>query len=94
MLRRVLLLGLMAVTTVGSTGCFVNQYSADPIRRNQQLLFQSEDLRQIEDEWERFWMLDQPSNMTLKRMNGMGDPAARRLKIGDERDKGIYFLHR
>ncbi len=36
----------------------------------QQLLYQSEDLRQIHDEWRRFWMNDQPSHMTYQRVHG------------------------
>ena len=38
---------------------------------NRQLLNQSEDLRQIENEWERFWMVDQPSHMTYERVHGV-----------------------
>ena len=29
-----------------------------------------EDLRQITDEWERIWFLDQPSHMTMYRTHG------------------------
>jgi hypothetical protein len=77
-MRRVLLMGLVAiVTTTSSAGCFLNMYSADPIRRYRQLFYQSEDLRMLEDEIERFWMIDQPSQLTLKRYHGLGDPAAR-----------------
>ena len=47
-----------------------NEYSSDPNRRMRELLDQSEDLREIEDEWERFWFLDQPSHMTPYRTHG------------------------
>ena len=78
-MRRVLMTGLLAIlTSVASTGCFINEYAADPLRRYQQLFYQSEDLRAMEDEAERFWMLDRPSNLTLKRYHGLADPAARR----------------
>ena len=78
-MRRVLVTTLLAVTAAMSTGgCFVNMYSADPIRRYRQLFFQSEDLRLIEDDLERFWMIDQPSHLTLKRVDGLGDESARR----------------
>ena len=78
-MRRAILAGLLAVVaTTGCSGCFVNMYSADPVRRYRQLFNQSEDLRAIEDEIERFWMVDQPSALTLKRGHGYADPNPRR----------------
>lgn len=77
-MRRVLMMGLMAViTATTSAGCFINEYASDPIRRYRQLFFQSEDLRFLEDDLERFWMIDQPTQLSLKRYHGLGDPAAR-----------------
>jgi ABC-type dipeptide/oligopeptide/nickel transport system permease component len=58
----------MALST--STGCLIPIYSGDPLRRAQQLIFTSEDLRTITDEWERIWFLDQPSHMTMYRTHG------------------------
>ena len=58
----------MALST--STGCLIPIYSGDPLRRAQQLIFTSEDLRTITDEWERIWFLDQPSHMTPWRTHG------------------------
>lgn len=77
-MRRVLTCGLLTMILASSSGCFLNMYAADPIRRYRQLFYQSEDLRAMEDEIERFWMIDHPSEMTLKRYHGMADPAARR----------------
>ena len=78
-MRRVWVMGLLAVlTTVSSSGCFLNMYSPDPIRRYRQLFYQSEDLRLIEDDLERFWMVDQPSTLTFKTYHGFGKPEARR----------------
>jgi hypothetical protein len=34
------------------------------------LLNHSEDLRQMNGEWRRFWMNDQPSHMIYPRLNG------------------------
>ena len=77
-MRRALLTGMLAIlTTTCSSGCFLNMYSPDPIRRYRQLMFQSMDLQLLEDELERFWMIDQPSQLTLKRRYGLGEPAAR-----------------
>jgi hypothetical protein len=69
-MRRVLLLAAVAVLGLANTGCFLNQYSSDPNFRMQQLLNQSEDLRQIQGEWSRFWMNDQPSHLTPIRVDG------------------------
>ncbi|MEM6689666.1 MAG: hypothetical protein AAF664_09580 [Planctomycetota bacterium] len=60
----------LAAAILPSTGCFVPIYSARPERRIQQLLYTSEDLRSVVDEWERFWHLDQPSHMTPIRTHG------------------------
>jgi hypothetical protein len=68
---RRLLLGIAAsALLLGQTGCFINIYSADPNRRVLELLNQSEDLRQIEYEWERIWFTDMPSHLTPERVHG------------------------
>lgn len=68
---RKLVLGVGTVLTLAlSSGCVLNQYSSDPNTRMQQLLHQSEDLRQIEAEWRRFWFNDQPSHLTPERVHG------------------------
>jgi len=53
-----------------SSGCIINQYAADDNIRQEQLLFQSEDLRQIREEWRRFWFNDMPSHLTPQRLHG------------------------
>ena len=70
MLHKLLLAILLGVVLIGSTGCLIPMYSGDTTRRNQQLLYNSENLRLIHDEWERFWNLDQPSHMTPYRTHG------------------------
>jgi hypothetical protein len=70
MRRRLVLLAAAACLTLSNTGCFVNIWSADPNTRMEQLLFASEDLRQIENEWRRFWFTDQPSHLTPVRVHG------------------------
>jgi hypothetical protein len=66
-----LVLGFFAATALGltGTGC-LNQYKADPNTRMDQLLNQSEDLRQIHGIWRRFWFNDMPSHMTPERIHG------------------------
>jgi hypothetical protein len=62
-----LVLGLVFSTTAG---CLIPAYSGDPSRRVQQLIFTSENLRMINDEWERIWHLDQPDHCTPYRTHG------------------------
>jgi hypothetical protein len=69
-MRRVLVLTAMAGLVLGNCGCFLNLYSGDPNRRIHELLNTSEDLRQIEYEWERIWFTDEPSHMTPERVHG------------------------
>jgi hypothetical protein len=63
-----MLVGAVMLST--TAGCLIPMYSADPIRRAQQLIYTSEDLRSITDEWERIWFLDQPSHMAPYRTHG------------------------
>lgn len=69
-MRRWLALSLAAAWGLANAGCFINIYSSDPNRRMHELLNTSEDLRQIENEWERIWFTDQPSHMTPERIHG------------------------
>jgi hypothetical protein len=45
-------------------------YSGDPTRRTQQLINTSENLRMFLEDWERTWMLDQPSHLSPHRTHG------------------------
>lgn len=65
-------------------GFVVNRYSSDPMVRMEQLLVDSEDLRQMHDEWRKFWMVDQPSHLTPYRIHGGVGPAS--SSITDEPD--------
>ena len=68
---RKLLLAVTCGLLLGTTaGCIIPAYSADPLRRTQQLIYTSENLRLILDEWERIWFLDQPDHMTPYRVHG------------------------
>ncbi len=69
-MRRVLWLTAIAGLIVSNSGCLLNIYSSNPNRRIRELLNTSEDLRQIEYEWERIWFTDQPSHMTPERVHG------------------------
>jgi len=69
-MRRLLLLVFVAACVMSNAGCLLNIYSSDPNKRIQELLNNSEDLRQIEYEWERIWFTDQPSHLTPERVHG------------------------
>jgi hypothetical protein len=69
-MRRVFLLTAAAGLVLGNTGCLINAYSSNPNTRMVELLNQSEDLRQIEYEWQRIWFVDEPSHMTPERVHG------------------------
>ena len=69
-MRRVLLLAAILVLGFSNTGCLINAYSSDPNRRISELVVDSENLRQIEYEWERIWFTDEPSHMTPERVHG------------------------
>ena len=69
-MRKLLLAVLLGWMVSATTGCVIPAYSGDPTRRTTELLYTSEGLRQALDEWERLWMLDQPSHMTPYRTHG------------------------
>jgi hypothetical protein len=69
-MRRLLWLVVVTGLLAGNSGCLLNIYSSNPNRRIRELLNNSEDLRQIEYEWERIWFTDQPSHMTPERVHG------------------------
>ncbi len=69
-MRRLLITALLAVSLCSSVGCFLPIYSADPAVRARQLIYTSEDLRQLRDEWHRFWLLDQPSHLYPESTHG------------------------
>lgn len=69
-MRRLLLAVALGGLVLGNSGCFINAYSSDPNRRITELLNNSEDLRQIEYEWERIWFNDEPSHLTPERVDG------------------------
>lgn len=69
-MRRLITAALLAITLANNVGCFIPTYSADPARRTRQLIYESENMRNILNEWERFWFLDAPDHMTTFRVHG------------------------
>ncbi len=69
-MRKLLLALLAGMSLASSTGCLTPIYSGDPTRRTQQLMNTSENLRMFLEDWERIWLLDQPSHLTPYRTHG------------------------
>lgn len=69
-MRRLILGTLLGLALTANVGCFLPIYSGDPAIRTRELLFTSEDYRNILDEWERIWFVDQPSHMAPMRTHG------------------------
>lgn len=69
-MRNLLMAALLGLSLAPSAGCIVPAYSADPVHRTQQLIWTSEDLRHLLEDWERIWMLDMPSHLTPYRTHG------------------------
>jgi hypothetical protein len=69
-MRKLLLALTCGMLVSTAVGCMTPAYSGDPTRRTQQLMFTSENLRAVQDEWERLWFLDQPDHMTPYRTHG------------------------
>ena len=47
----------LAMALISSTGCIFPIYSPEPAVRVKELIFTSDDLRKITEEWERIWFL-------------------------------------
>jgi hypothetical protein len=69
-MRKFLLAAVLGLMLASSVGCIIPAYSGDPERRVPELIYTSENLRQILDTWERIWFLDQPSHLTPYRVHG------------------------
>lgn len=69
-MRKLLIIAALIMGGTCQVGCFMPIYSSSPDIRARELIYQSEDLRQIPDIWERIWGLDMPSLMTPYRTHG------------------------
>jgi len=61
---------LLTCVALSATGCILPAYSGDPQKRIKQEMNDSENMRQAELEWERAWMNDKPSSLTMDRLSG------------------------
>jgi len=68
-MRRVILAAALLVT-LSTVGCLPGRNSSEPNERMQQLLNDSENLRQGQTDVNHLYMTDQPSHLTGDRLNG------------------------
>jgi hypothetical protein len=69
-MRKVLLGTALLAMTMVNVGCVIPIFSSQPDIRARQLIFTSENFRQITEIWERIWFLDQPDFETPYRTHG------------------------
>ncbi len=69
-MRKLILTLALGWLVSATSGCVIDGYSGDPTRRAQEAIYTSENLRLLQDEWERFWLLDQPNHITPYRTHG------------------------
>ncbi|MCA9095219.1 MAG: hypothetical protein KDA68_17150 [Planctomycetaceae bacterium] len=69
-MRKVLLGTALLAMTMVNVGCIIPIFSSQPDIRARQLIFTSENFRQITEIWERIWFLDQPDFETPYRTHG------------------------
>ena len=69
-MRRLIFALCCLLSLYGGVGCALPIYSGDPAIRTRQLIYTSEDMRQIRQEWERLWFLDNPSHLSPTRVHG------------------------
>jgi hypothetical protein len=69
-MRKMILTLTLGWLVSATSGCMLPAYSGDPTRRAQEAIYTSENLRLLQDEWERFWLLDQPNHITPYRTHG------------------------
>ena len=68
-MRRLLMSAILCLTLANS-GCVLPIYSSDPSTATQELIFTSENLRLILEEWQLNLVLDQPSHLSPYRTHG------------------------
>ncbi len=69
-MRRVICTLLLGAALSTGAGCILPIYSGEPARRTEQLIYTSENLRELLLTWERFWFVDMPDHMSPTRVHG------------------------
>lgn len=69
-MRKLAMAAILSLSLAAGSGCILPIYSGDQPTRTEQLIFTSENLRLLLEEWQRIWFLDQPSHMSPYRTHG------------------------
>jgi hypothetical protein len=69
-MRRLLMAATVGLWLAVGSGCVLPIFSGDPPTRTQELIFTSENLRLLLEDWQRIWFLDQPSHLSPYRTHG------------------------
>jgi hypothetical protein len=69
-MRKLFLLSVLAAMLTSESGCIIPIWSASPDDRVREMIYQSENYRQIQEIWERAWFLDMPDLETPYRTHG------------------------
>ena len=69
-MRTVVLSALLFTAVIANIGCVVPIYSGNRDIRARELIYTSENFRQINEIWERIWFLDNPDFETPYRTHG------------------------
>ncbi len=69
-MRKFVLAGLLLAPAVTQVGCVLPIYATERDERVRQMIYTSENLREIPRIWERIWFLDQPDFGTPYRVHG------------------------
>jgi hypothetical protein len=69
-MRKLCLLMAMTMILAAESGCIIPIWSASPDDRVRQMIYQSENYRQIPEIWDRVWFLDMPDLETPYRTHG------------------------
>jgi hypothetical protein len=69
-MRKLFLLIALTATLTVQSGCIIPIWSASPDDRVRQMIYQSENYRQIPEIWDRIWFLDMPDLETPYRTHG------------------------
>ncbi len=75
-MKRLVLVAAAYAALISTAGWFrgVQAEVADDNIRMEQMLFQSEDLRNIREEWRLFWNSDTPTQVEPERVHGRIEP--------------------
>ena len=75
-MKRLVLVAATYAALISTAGWFrgVQAEADDDKMRMERLIYESEDMRNIREEWRRFWYGDSPSHLPPERVHGCIEP--------------------